>query len=83
MEQWRTGEIGSQHGGQAGRDTAWLHVNPDSVHNWLQEWGGNLSKVTSLVSRITGQSPLWSGSFCIGCETFPPIEAIPGHLARR
>ena len=60
MKQWQIGGggIGSQHGGQAGRDTAWLHVNPGSVHGWLQEWGGSLSTVTPLVSKVTGQSPL-------------------------
>ena len=58
MEKWKAGEIGPQHGGQAGQDTAWLHVNPNSVHGWLQEWGGDLSKVSSLVSKITGQPPL-------------------------
>ena len=58
MEKWKLGEIGSQHGGRAGQDTAWLHVNPNSVHDWLQEWGGDLSKVPPLVSKITGQSPL-------------------------
>lgn len=58
MEKWRTGEIGPQHGGQAGQDTAWLHVKPSSIPDWLHEWGGNLSKVSSLVSKVTGQSPL-------------------------
>lgn len=58
MEKWRAGEIGPQHGGQAGRDTAWLHVNPNSIPDWLQEWGGDLSKVSSLVSKVTGKSPL-------------------------
>jgi len=37
MEQWRNGEIASLHGGSTDRYTAQIHVNPDSVHNWLQE----------------------------------------------
>ena len=52
MEQWRIGGIRSQHGGQDGRDTAWLQVDPDNVQNWLREWGGNLSKATLIITRI-------------------------------
>ena len=37
MEQWSIGGIQSQHGGQAGGDTAWLQVDPKNVQNWLRE----------------------------------------------
>ena len=41
---WGTYEgLVSQHGGQAGTDTAWLHVDPSSVPSWLQNFGGSLS----------------------------------------
>ena len=32
----------SQHGGRKGTDTAWLSVNPRSVPQWLQQYGGAL-----------------------------------------
>ena len=53
MNQWRAGEITSQHGGRGGRDTAWLQVDPDNVQQWLREWGGSLSQATSIIARIT------------------------------
>lgn len=53
MEQWSIGGIQSQHGGQTGRDTAWLQVDPKNIQNWLREWGGSLSEATSIITRIT------------------------------
>lgn len=53
MKQWRIGGIQSQHGGQAGRDTAWLQVDPGNVQNWLRKWGGSLSEAASVVTRMT------------------------------
>ena len=31
MQKWEDGDIGPQHGGQAGKDTAWMHVDPEDV----------------------------------------------------
>lgn len=53
MRKWESGEIGSQHGGRAGKDTAWLTVSPDNVPEWLQDFGGKLSDAVSHVARIT------------------------------
>lgn len=36
--------LDSQHGGQSGTDTAWLHVDPTSVPGWLREFGGSLTE---------------------------------------
>lgn len=58
LERWKTGEIVSQHGGTAGTDTAWLHVEPGDPPAWLRAWGGSLSDAIKLVSRLTGQQPL-------------------------
>ena len=55
MQKWESGEIGSQHGGRAGKDTAWLTVFPDNVPKWLQAFGGKLSDAITLVHRITEQ----------------------------
>lgn len=51
-EQRRKGGIPSQHAGTAGKDTAWLHVDPDAPQEWLREWGGKLSEITSVMERL-------------------------------
>lgn len=59
MEKWRAGEgIQSQHGGQAGRDTAWLTVEPGNVPAWLDACGGRLSSAAERLSVITGRAPI-------------------------
>jgi hypothetical protein len=35
--------LSSQHGGQTGRDTAWLQVYPQNPPQWLDPHGGSLS----------------------------------------
>lgn len=58
LEQWNSGEgIKSQHGGQAGSDTAWLHVDPNDVPPWLMQWGGPLSDAIRIVARLVGKDP--------------------------
>lgn len=57
MRKWESGEIGPQHGGQAGQDTAWLTVSPDNVPEWLQAFGGRLSEAIVHVARITKRRP--------------------------
>ena len=34
--------LSHQHGGAAGRDTAWLTVSPTGIHPWMDEFGGDL-----------------------------------------
>lgn len=47
-------KISSQHGGQAGSDTAWINVRVDNPPDWLRQYGGSLSEAISALSRITG-----------------------------
>lgn len=43
MDSWgKATGITSQHGGQAGSDTAWLTVDPNHVPDWLNSQGGTL-----------------------------------------
>ena len=58
MKKWRSGAIPSQHKGRAGKDTAWLHVKPESPEPWLGEWGGSISSMVESIAKITGQEPL-------------------------
>lgn len=51
-DQRQKGGIPSQHAGSAGRDTAWLHVNPEAPPAWLCNWGGSLSDAVSVVARL-------------------------------
>ena len=44
----------SQHGGQAGRDTAWLGFDADNPPPWLREWGGRLADAHRVLRRLTG-----------------------------
>lgn len=41
-----------QHGGRAGTDTAWLHVDPGNVPKWLEKWGGRLVKASDVLRAI-------------------------------
>lgn len=54
MTWWEEGTIiKTQHGGQSGKDTAWLQVKPDKMHECLQPFGGTLSDgLESLRARI-------------------------------
>lgn len=53
-----TGDIPAQHGGAAGKDTAWLDARPGNVPEWLNEWGGRLTTAVRLITELTGQEPL-------------------------
>lgn len=56
---WGAGDgLESQHGGRAGRDTAWLTVTPGHEPAWLRECGGRLAEAARLIARITGRKPL-------------------------
>lgn len=62
MEQWRRREAASglvpQHGGQEGRDTAWLTLVPTQVPNWLHACGGRLADAAKCIEAITGRKAL-------------------------
>lgn len=55
LARWRGGEIGPQHGGQRGRDTAWLWVDP-AKPGWLRNHGGSLSEAKqALLESVRSQ----------------------------
>ena len=59
MQQWGKGNgLESQHGGQAGTDTAWLTVRPGHEPAWLSARGGKLAVAANQVAAITGRDPL-------------------------
>ena len=58
LDRWREGEIGSQHGGAGGKDTAWLSITPGSEPQWLRPWGNRLSNATTLLIELTDRRPL-------------------------
>ncbi|MGD1834769.1 MAG: hypothetical protein ACPKQO_03515 [Nitrososphaeraceae archaeon] len=35
-------DIRMQHAGKKGKDTAWIHVSPDNIPEWLTKWGGTM-----------------------------------------
>lgn len=43
-----------QHGGRAGRDTRWLHVDPARPETWLRPWGGSLAEARAVLLRELG-----------------------------
>jgi hypothetical protein len=53
LEGWGVYEgLKSQHGGKVGTDTAWLEVYPDSVQDWLREYGGSLSEGLAVLRSL-------------------------------
>ena len=54
MGLWDDGHVKSQHGGAAGRDTAWLDIDSGNPPVWTQDYGGNLSNAIAIISKITG-----------------------------
>lgn len=48
--------IVSQHGGQAGSDTAWLTVWPSTPHDWLKAYGGTLNKAVTLLEGMSASA---------------------------
>lgn len=58
LDRWRRRDgIYSQHGGEAGSDTAWLTVSPTRTADWLAEFGGSLRRAVEIISRETGFTP--------------------------
>lgn len=43
--------LSAQHGGQAGRDTAWLQFSAGHPPDWLAEFGGTLARAFERLSR--------------------------------
>lgn len=52
LEQWRSGGIGSQHGGSQGTDTAWLSVNPNTPQIWLTPQNGSPSDAIRILHQF-------------------------------
>jgi len=46
LQNWDAGSpgIGSQHGGSAGTDTAWIDLDPLQPPPWMQPYGGSLEE---------------------------------------
>ena len=42
--------VTGQHGGRAGRDTAWIRFVPATPPSWLQLYGGTLTKAAEVIS---------------------------------
>ena len=58
LHHWKqTNEIPAQHGGAAGKDTAWLTINPRSPQDWLSQYGGSLRQGLNRISKLTGFRP--------------------------
>ena len=56
MDNWgAAGGLRSQHGGQEGRDTAWLGVDPQNVQDWLLPYGGTLSQAVEALTCISSR----------------------------
>ncbi len=45
----------SQHGGAAGKDTAWLHVVPGEVPDWLRSYGGTLADAFRVLKKLVSR----------------------------
>ena len=41
----------SQHGGQDGKDTAWMRVKSSAPHDWLHGKGGSLQEAAEVLQR--------------------------------
>lgn len=54
------GRLPRQHGGQRGRDTVWLTVNPANVPVWLRPYGGALADGARILKEMSTARP--------GCE---------------
>lgn len=58
LRQWRqTGNITSQHGGASGTETAWIEVDPNAPHAWMNDHGGSLRSGLDCIASITGFTP--------------------------
>jgi len=56
--QWRDdGGIRSQHAGKAGKDTAWLRIDPRAPAKWLSDHGGRLADAARIIGKLTGFRP--------------------------
>ena len=44
--------FGSQHGGQGGVDTAWIHIKPDAPQGWLAPHGGTLPEALDRLTQL-------------------------------
>ncbi|MBF2761745.1 MAG: hypothetical protein ISN28_16040 [Ectothiorhodospiraceae bacterium AqS1] len=52
LEGWdKLPDFKTQHAGKSGKDTAWIHVDAGSPHEWLNEKGGDLSTALMVLRR--------------------------------
>lgn len=59
VKEWGAGNgLQTQHGGQAGTDTAWLTVRTTQIPAWLHPCGGKLTDAAKCIAEITGRDPL-------------------------
>lgn len=53
IDNWgKVAGLSSQHGGRAGRDTAWLQVSPNLVPEWLKPYGGKLGDALAVLASF-------------------------------
>lgn len=53
IRRWRAGDgIQSQHGGQAGSDTAWLSFPAGRPPDWMRVWGGSLAEAFEVIQKL-------------------------------
>lgn len=45
-----------QHGGKSGKEDAWLIVYPSDVPQWLGKFGGDISKISKVFTRLLSSS---------------------------
>lgn len=54
MAGWGKAEgLTSQHGGAAGKDTAWLQVTPTAIPAWLSPYGGRLRDAIKVIEKYS------------------------------
>lgn len=41
-----------QHGGRQGRDTKWLHIDPNEIPDWLSTYGGELKQAVAQLRKM-------------------------------
>ena len=58
LEKWESGDIRSQHGGERGRDTAWIEVNPNKIQEWLTPHSGSPAEAIQMLRTLTFETPL-------------------------
>jgi len=53
MKKWGTPDLPHQHGGQAGKDTVWLSIDPSNPPGWIQGCDGSLDAALVRLHELT------------------------------